>query len=339
MANSPVNILVTGASGELGRLIVQHLIKARESHPNVHIIAATRSLDKIRHFEKQGVELRHVDFDDRLSLDKAFVGVHRVIVISTEDLGRRHIQHKNAFLAAENARVQHAIYTSLISPVPQVPLWEDHFWSEIYLANSKLSNWTILRNAVYAEVPFVLNTASSAVATGTLYSASGNSKRAYIARDDCALASAAILLKPQGHEKAILHLTGPAALSNDDVATLLSEVSGKPVKHVSLSPLEYFAATKTIIPQWFIPYIQAYESHAAEGHDELVTSTFFKLTGKQQTSFQAVLEANKSIITPAPKLAAPTAAAHASGTVPASNLAAAKPAAKLAAVSKPAAAE
>ena len=298
MASSLVNILVTGASGELGRLIVQHLIiKAKESNPNVHIIAASRSLDKIRHLERQGVEIRYVDFDDRLSLDKAFAGVHRVIVISTEDLGRRHIQHKNAILAAEDARVQHLLYTSLISPLPQITLWDDHFWTEIYLANSKLSNWTILRNDTYAEVPLILNTASSAVASGTLYSASGNSKRAYIARDDCALAAAVILLKPQGHDKSILHLTGPAALSNDDVAALLSQVSGKPVKHVSLPSSEYFAVAKDKIPQWFLPYIQAYENHAAEGHDELVTSTFFKLTGKQPTSFETVLEANKSIIT------------------------------------------
>jgi len=297
MDSSLVNILVTGASGELGRLIVQHLIKAKESNPNVHIIAASRSPDKIRQLEKQGVELRHVDFDDRLSLDKAFVGVHRVIVISTEDLGRRHIQHKNAILAAEDARVQHLFYTSLISPLPQVALWDDHYWTEVYLANSKLPNWTILRNGVYAEVPFVLNTASSAVASGIWYSASGSSKRAYITRDDCALATAIVLLKPQGFGKSILHLTGPAALSNDDVATLLSEVSGKPVKHVSLPSSEYFAIAKGIIPQWFIPYIQAYESHAAEGHDGLVTSTFFKLTGKQPTSFKTMLEANKSIIT------------------------------------------
>jgi NAD(P)H dehydrogenase (quinone) len=298
MANARINILVTGASGELGRLILQDLIKAKESNPNIHIIAASRSLDKIRHLETQAVEIRHVDFDDRVSLAKAFVGVHRAIVISTEDLGRRHIQHRDAFLAAEDARVQHVIYTSLIGPLPQVPLWEDHFWSEMYLANSKVSNWTVLRNAVYAEVPLDLNSASAAVASGILYSASGHSKRPYIARADCALAAATILLNPQGHEKSILHLTGPAALSNDEIAAVLSEVSGKPVKHISLPAAEYFAVAKQIIPQWFFPYIQAYESHAAEGHDNLVTPTFFKLTGQQSTPFKAVLEANKSRLAP-----------------------------------------
>jgi len=294
-----VNILVTGASGQLGRLIIEHLLKATaiNSKNKVHIIAASRSLEKIRHLAEQGVELRYVNFDDKLSLEKTFVGVHRAIVISTEDIGRRHIQHKNAIIAAEDARVQHLLYTSLISPLPQVPLWEDHFWTEVYLANSKL-NWTILRNQVYAEVPIAdLATGPSAVASGILYSASGDSKRGYVARDDCALAAATILLNPQGHEKVIHHITGPAALSNDDVAKLLSEVTGKSVKHVSLPFDQYFPIVKDILPGYFIPLIEAYENHATEGHSQLVTSTFFKLTGRHPTPFKAVLEANKSTIT------------------------------------------
>jgi len=297
MAQSQINILVTGASGELGRLIVQHLIKAKETHPNIHIIATSRSLDKIRHLEKQGVEIRYTDFDDKLSLDKAFVGVHRIIVISTEDLGRRHLQHRNAILAAEDARIQHLLYTSLIGPYPQLPLWEDHFWTEIYLANSKLSNWTILRYQVYAEVPLTLEYTKSAIASGTYYSQTGNSRRGYISRDDCALAAVAVLLNPQPHEKSILNITGPAALSNDEVIAVLSEISGKPIKHVALPASEFFPIIKKIIPQWFVPYILAYEKHAIEGNSQLVTDTFFKLTGKQPTSFKTIIEANKNLLT------------------------------------------
>jgi len=289
MTTPLINILVTGASGALGTLIVQHLLKAKSD--KIHIIAASRSIDKLQQFASQGAELRYLDFDDKISVDKAFVGVHRAILISTEDIGRRHVQHKTAIIAAEDAGVQHLLYTSLTSPFPTVPLWKDHFWTEVYLASSKL-NWTILRNQVYAEV-MISNSAPTAVATGTLYSASGNSKRGYVARDDCALAAATILLNTEGHDKAIHDITGPEALSNDEVAALLSEVAGKPVKHVNLPFDEYNAIAKKEFPAFFHPIVYTYENLAVEGYSQLVTSAFFKITGRQPTPFKVVLEANK----------------------------------------------
>jgi len=105
-----------------------------------------------------------------------------------------------------------------------------------------------------------------------------------------------VLLNPQEHEKTILHITGPTALSNNEIAAVLSEVTGKPIKHVSLPFPEYFATVKDSTPQWFWPFLEAYENHAVEGHAQLVNSTFFKLTGKQPTPIKAVFEANKTAI-------------------------------------------
>jgi len=288
MRTNPINILVCGAGGALGKLIVQHLLKLINPKENkYHLIAGSRSPEKLVDFENQGVELRKVNFDDRLSLDNAFIGVHRVIIISTEDLGRRHIQHRNAIQAAEDANIQHVLYTSLVSPLPQTYLFDDHFWTEIYLVNSKV-NWIILRNQVYVEVS--LFDLPKALETGFMYTSSGERKRGFIARDDCALAAAVLLLNPLGHERNIYNITGPEALSNHDVANIISEVKGKQVKHVNLPINEYIDKVKGKVSPVYHRMFTGYETHSAEGYLELITTDFFKLTGKQPTTFKSVLE-------------------------------------------------
>jgi len=290
--NTPINILVCGASGALGNLIVQHLLKLTTLQKNqFHLIAATRSLDKLKHFADQGVELRHLNFDDKISLDKAFIGVHRLIIISTEDIGRRHIQHRNAIQAAEDANVQHVIYTSLVAPLPRRILFQDHFWTEVFLASSKL-NWIVLRNQIYTEVS-ITNNLKIALESGVFYSASGNGKRAYIARDDCALAAAIVLLSPQGHEKMIYNITGSEALTEKDVAKLISEVKGKKVECVNLPFAEYMEKAKSGIPEIYHGITESYEKHAFDGHEELITLDYVNITGRQPTTFKTVLEQTK----------------------------------------------
>src|SRR5689334_9931004 len=105
-------LLVTGASGHLGRRVIELLLESNAGH----LIATTRSPDKLAGLAARGVEVRQADFDDPGSLAAAFAGADRLLLISTDALDgtdRRIVQHGNAVAAAEQAGVKHVVYTSL----------------------------------------------------------------------------------------------------------------------------------------------------------------------------------------------------------------------------------
>src|SRR5262249_19713219 len=137
-------LLVTGASGHLGRRVLELLLEAGAGQ----IIAATRTPEKLADFAQRGVVVRHADFDDPASLAEAFKGAERLLLISTDAIGTpglRIQQHTNAIKAAEEAGVSHVVYTSLINPEPGTPIAiaPDHYGTEQALAQSKLG-FTVL---------------------------------------------------------------------------------------------------------------------------------------------------------------------------------------------------
>src|SRR5215207_6152497 len=111
-------ILVTGAAGQLGQRVIHHLIETYKVAPG-NIVAATRSPEKLSELEKKGVVTRKADFDDAAGLEKAFVGVDRLLIISTDALdtpGKRLAQHQGAVAAAVKSGVKHIAYTSMPAP-------------------------------------------------------------------------------------------------------------------------------------------------------------------------------------------------------------------------------
>ena len=131
-------LLVTGASGHLGRQVVELLL---ETHSGT-IIAVTRTPEKLADLSRRGVIVLQADFDDPASLVQAFQGVDRLLLISTDALdapGRRINQHRNAIKAAEQAGVKHVVYTSLMNPGPDSPVFlaPDHSTTEEALKESK----------------------------------------------------------------------------------------------------------------------------------------------------------------------------------------------------------
>ena len=192
MSVSPSRLLVTGASGQLGRRVIELLLEAET--PN--LIAASRDPAKLADLAVRGVETRRADFDDPASLAVAFAGVDRLLLVSTDALnqpGRRIAQHRAAVAAAAAAGVKHVVYTSAPGARPQVDggVIDDHFWTEQALAASAIPGWTILRHNLYAEL--LLMGAGQAVASGALYSATAGAGRAYVSREDCARIDAAAL--------------------------------------------------------------------------------------------------------------------------------------------------
>src|SRR5580704_15536619 len=152
MSFADKQLLVTGASGHLGKAVVGELRRLGAKK----VIAATRTPGKHPELATLGVEEREADFDRPETLQAAFRGVERLLLISTDSLHAPDVrikQHRTAIQAAVGAGVEHVVYTSLPNahPTEGPSIPDDHFWTEVALFDSGL-DWTILRNNLYAEV-------------------------------------------------------------------------------------------------------------------------------------------------------------------------------------------
>lgn len=287
-------LLVTGASGQLGRRVVELLLEKGEKA----IVAATRAPEKLADLAARGVDARKADFDDPASLATAFTGADRLLLISTDAVmvpGHRINQHRNAVKAAEDAGVKHVIYTSLMNPGPDSPvtLAPDHDATEKALEASTMG-WTVLRENVYTEA--ALGVIKQAIQTGGLYSAAGDGKTAYITREDCAQCAAAVLASSFDGRRT-LDITGPEALSRADLAAIASEISGKTIPYVPLTA-EVLAQNLTAagLPQPVVDLIVSFDVGIAKGQFEVVTNTVEELTGRKPVGVADFVAAQRAAL-------------------------------------------
>jgi NAD(P)H dehydrogenase (quinone) len=275
-------IVVSGASGQLGRRTIEYL---RERTDASRVIALTRTPDKVADL---GVATRPADFDDPNGLVSAFDGAERLLLISTDAIdgaGTRIRQQTGAVQAAAKARVGQVLYTSFVHATePGNPAFvaTDHAATERALAESGLA-YTLLRENVYTDT--LLATAPGAVASGMLTSNNGDGRVAYIARDDIA-AVAATLLAEGGYEGQALDLTGPAALTQAEVAQVLSDVTGVPVRHQPLTDDEAVAGMVQYagLPEFLAGTYATFGRAAREGWLAGVSGAVQQLAGRQPTS-------------------------------------------------------
>jgi NAD(P)H dehydrogenase (quinone) len=280
-------VLVTGASGNLGMAVVVELrrLGARK------VIAATRTPGKNAEFAALDVEEREADFDRPETLQAAFRGVERLLLVSTDSLhapNMRIKQHQAAIRAAVGAGVEHIVYTSLPNahPTEGPSIPDDHFWTEVALFKSGLT-WTILRNNLYAEV--ILRFAQFALKTGKLVSATQSQGRSYVTREDCARTAAAALLNSTG--KAIYDVTGPASVTHEQIASVLSRLSGKSIDYVNVTPEEFERGLVAAgIPEFAARSVRELDEEASRGYQAIVTSTVTNLTGKIPMSVENFLQ-------------------------------------------------
>src|SRR5580698_915034 len=287
MSLADKQLLVTGANGNLGKAAVAELrrLGARK------VIAATRTPGKLQELAALGVEERQADFDRPETLQAAFRGVERLLLVSTDSLHAPEVrikQHRAAIQVAVNAGVEHIVYTSLPNahPTEGPSIPDDHFWTEVALFESGL-NWTILRNNLYAEV--ILRFAPFALKTGKLVSATQSRGRSYVSRDDCARTAAAALLNATG--KAIYDVTGPASITHDEIASILSRLSGKSIQHIDVKPDEVEKGLVAAgIPQFAARSVRELDEETSRGYQAIVTPTVTNLTGKVPMSVEDFLQ-------------------------------------------------
>ena len=287
-------ILVTGASGHLGRAVIAHLIGTYKV-PAGQIIAATRKPESLADLAKQGVQVRAADFDSA-ELAKSFAGAKRLLLISTDAVdrpGRRLEQHLKAIKAATDAGVQHLVYTSMPNPSANSPIIfaGDHRGTEEAIAASGMTH-TILRNSWYMEN--LAMSLPSALASGKWYSATGQGRLANTARDDQARAAAAALASGST-ESRIYTLTGPEALTAEETANIASEALGKPIEVVHVTPEQLAGGMKAAgVPDMFIPLMVSFDVNTAQGRMEMVTDDIKTLSGTAPQSLRDWFKKNKA---------------------------------------------
>ena len=298
--------IVTGASGTLGRRVTEQLL-ATQLHP-AEVILTTRNPQSLAHLAARGTHVRYADFDEPESLDCAFEGGDRMLLISTLSVGRRAQQHRNAIEAAVRAGVKHIAYTSSGGARPDNPalVIADHLETEDAVKRSGVA-FTILRDALYAEVP-LLNIGARALASGKWMGSAGEGKIAFVAQSDCVDCAVAVLTS-RGHEGATYEITGPQLLSYRDAAALSSEFGGKPIEYVVITddemlemlvaagvPRHYEEGMRTPgIGTSSAEDIVSYERGVRGGFFALGSDHVQKLLGRPPLSLRQVYEAHYTL--------------------------------------------
>lgn len=229
-----MTIAITGATGKLGRLVVNEL-KARTQATS--IIALARTPAKAADL---GVQVRQADYGKPDTVERALAGVDTLLLVSSNEIGKRAVQHRNVIEAAKKAGVQWILYTSLLHAETSAikSLADEHLVTEADLKASGVP-FTILRNGWYTEN----YTASvpGAVAGGAFLGSAKDAKISSATRADYAEA-AAVVLTSEGHQGKVYELAGDQAYTLSDLAAEISRQTGKTIPYKNLSEAEYAAA-------------------------------------------------------------------------------------------------
>jgi NAD(P)H dehydrogenase (quinone) len=228
-----MSIVVTGATGHLGRLVVEALLD--RGVPGGQIVATGRRTETLADLAERGVVVRRADFDDPASLREAFTGAERLLLVSGSEPGRRIEQHGNAIEAAKAAGLRHIAYTSIVrADTSSLLLAADHRGTEELLAASGVPH-TLLRNAWYFEN---YTTRLPVYLEHGIVGSVGTARISAAARADYAEAAAAVLTG-EGHEGAIYELGG-ASFTMAELAEVVSTATGRTVTYTDL-PVEQYA--------------------------------------------------------------------------------------------------
>ncbi|OIN58063.1 SDR family oxidoreductase [Arsenicibacter rosenii] len=252
-----MKIALTGATGQLGRLVVAIL---KEKTAAEHIVALVRSATKAADL---GVDVREADYEQPETLTAALNGVDTLLLISGNEIGKRAAQHKNVIEAAQKAGVTWIVYTSLLhADTSTISLAGEHLATEALLAESGIP-YTLLRNGWYTEN--YTGSIAGAVAGGAFLGSAGNGKISSAARQDFAEA-AAVVLTTEGHQGKTYELAGDQAYTLTDLAAEMSKQTGKDIPYKNLPEGEYAAVLASFgIPEGFAHAIAGWDVSVAKG--------------------------------------------------------------------------
>lgn len=252
-----MKIAITGATGQLGQLVVNKL-KDKVSDDN--IVALVRSTQKASNL---GVEAREADYNKPGTLESALKGIDTLLLISGSEVGKRAAQHHNIIEAAKKNGVKWIIYTSILhADTSSISLAGEHRATEAELKKAGIP-FTLLRNGWYNEN--YTGSIHGAIAGGALIGSAGEGKISSAARADFAAAAVAVLTG-EGHEGKIYELAGDEAWTLNDLATEISRQAGKDIRYKNLTETEYAAALTSFgLPEELAHAIAGWDVAASQG--------------------------------------------------------------------------
>ncbi|MFC6644883.1 SDR family oxidoreductase [Granulicella cerasi] len=274
-------IAVTGATGHLGHLVVDSLLSKL---PADQIVAVVRTPAKAAALAAKGVAVREGDFSKPETLSAAFVGVEKLLLVSSSEVGQRIAQHQAVIDAAKAAGVKFIAYTSLLkADTATMQLATEHVATEKYLQASGVA-FALLRNGWYTENHMAALAPS--VAHGAIIGAAGEGRFATAPRADYAEA-AAVVLATAGHENKIYELAGDTSYNYAELAHEAAEVSGKPVAYARLSEAEYAKALEGFgLPPAAAAVVANADASAAKGELDSTSGDLARLIGRATVPWQ-----------------------------------------------------
>ncbi|MDP3347084.1 MAG: SDR family oxidoreductase, partial [Hydrogenophaga sp.] len=248
------------ATGQLGRLVIQNLQK---TVPASQIVAAVRSPEKAADLAALGVQVRQADYAQSATLDAAFQGVDKLLLISSSEVGQRAPQHAAVIAAAQKAGVKLLAYTSLLrADSSPLGLAAEHKETEAMLRASGLPH-VLLRNGWYTEN--YTGSVPAALQYGAVMGSAKDGRIASAARADYAAAAAAVLTK-EGQAGQVYELAGDTAYTLAELAAEIAKQSGKPVVYNDLPQAAYAAALVQVgLPEGFAALLADSDVGASKG--------------------------------------------------------------------------
>jgi NAD(P)H dehydrogenase (quinone) len=258
----PETIAITGATGQLGRLVITGLLHRA---PSARIVGLVRNSAAAQDLAVRGVELRIADYNDPSTLKAAIAGVDKILLVSSNDVGRRLQQHRNVIDAAHAAGVKLLAYTSVLrADTSPLSLAVEHLATEKYLRTAGVPS-VILRNGWYTEN--YTDNLAAVLKHGALLGSARNGRISAAARADFAAAAAAVLVgDPQKHIGKMYELAGDESFTLAEYAGEVARQTGRPIVYRDLPATEYKAALQQAgVPEAFAQVFAESDAHAAEG--------------------------------------------------------------------------
>lgn len=276
-----MTILITGASGQLGRLVVDALL-ARGAAPE-SLVAGARDLSKVADLAGRGVRTARVDYDDPASITAALDGVDTVLLVSASEPGKRFAGHKNVIDAAAAAGVSKLVYTSAPKATTYVwPLGAEHKLTEEAIAASGVPA-VIVRNNWYIE-NYVADV-QRAAESGVIAASAGDGLLAPATRADLAEGAAVVLLE-DGHLGRVYEFAGDTRIGYADIAAAAAEVLGRDVSYTALTTDEHIAALEGAgLDAGTAGFVAGIDTGIREGVLDVDDDTLTRLIGRPTTSF------------------------------------------------------
>jgi NAD(P)H dehydrogenase (quinone) len=279
-----MKILVTGATGKLGTKIVETLLK---TIPASQLVVSVRNPEKAEGLRARGVEIRHGDFDQPETLDTAFAGIDRLLIISADgDNETRIRQHSNAVAAAERAQVKFIAYTSIVNAMESKNLFAPtHQATEEAILKTGIP-YSFLRNNWYLEneIPSI----QGILAGAPWVTSAENGKVGWALQQDYAEA-AAVVLSGNGHENTTYELSGKL-LTQEELVSAIGILLGKEVPVQQVDDATYADIMKGVgVPDFLVPLLVDIQKSIREGTLAIESNDFEKLVGHPVTPISEAL--------------------------------------------------